>query len=497
LTDAQRIAELEALLAERDAQIAASDALLSASSARIAANEERLKALETKLAAALDRIAELEAKLGMNSSNSSMPPSSDKPWNKPKLRPRIPSGKRRGGQKGHKGHSRELVPPDKLRNVTDVYPEQCDNCGSHDLVPDGSEPVRHQVTDIPRVEPHTDETRLHASACCNCGATTRAKLPTGTPRGNFGPMIVALVALLTGVYRVGKRGVRQLLGDLYGVEMSLGAVSRCEQQVSEATAEPVEGARQWVQDRDEANVDETTWWQEAKKTWLWVATTAYVAVYFILPERSSECAKKVLGRFKGILCTDRYKGYWFYPMGRRQVCWAHLRREFQAMSERGGTTGAIGTELLALTDEMFHRWHQLKDGVLTRRRFRGLMLPLSKRIIWLLDQGMVHDSVLSGKFEDILKHEDALWTFVRVEGVEPTNNAAERDVRHAVLLRRVSHGTQSESGSRFVERMLTVNASLRKQDRNVLDFLLDAVHAKLNHTTPPSLLPSQALADAA
>jgi len=469
LTDAQRIAELEAENAE----------------------------LRSQLAAALARIAELEAKLGMNSSNSSMPPSSDKPWNKPKLRPRIPSGKKRGGQKGHKGHSRDLVPEDKLRNITDVYPEQCSNCGSHDLVPDGSEPVRRQVTDIPKVEPFTDETRLHACACRNCGAVTRAKLPSGTPRGNFGPMTVALVALLTGVYRVGKRGVRQLLRDLCGVEMSLGAVSRCEQQVSEAIAEPVEGARQWVQDREVLNVDETTWWENADKLWLWVATTAYVTVFFILPERSTECAKEVLGRFKGILCTDRYKGYWFYPMGLRQVCWAHLRREFLAMSERSGVTGEIGAELLALTDQMFHLWHQLQDGILTRRSFRGRMLPLSNQIVRLLYLGKAQVPTLAGKFDDMLKHKDALWTFVRVEGVPPTNNLAERDVRHAVLLRRVSHGTQSEGGSRYVERMLTVSATLRKQDRNVLDFLVGAVHAKLNHTTPPSLLPSQALADAA
>jgi hypothetical protein len=389
------------------------------------------------------------------------------------------------------------VPTDKLRNITDVHPEQCACCGSRNLVADGSDPVRHQVTDMPKVEPFTDETRLHASVCCDCGATTRAELAVGTPRGNFGPVLVALVGLLTGVYRVGKRGVQQLLRDLYGVEMSLGAVSRCERQVSDATAEPVEGARRWVQDREVANVDETTWWQQAKRTWLWVATTTFVAVYFILPERSSECARKVLGQFKGILGTDRYKGYWFYAMGRRQVCWAHLRREFQAMSERDGVTGDIGRELPALTRQMFEWWHRVRDGTLSRRRFRGLMLPLGKRIIWLLDQGMAHDSALSGKFEDMLKHEDALWTFVRVEGVEPTNNAAERDVTHAVLLRRVSHETQSEVGSRFVERMLTVNASLRKQGRNVFEFLIDAVHAKLNHTTPPSLLPSQALADAA
>ena len=472
----QRIAQLEARLAERDAE-----------------NVE----LRTKLEAAVARIEELEAKLNQNSSNSSRPPSSDPPWSDRPKRKRRKKGKRkRGGQKGHKGHRRELVPPEKLRNTYDIHPDNCGDCGSSNLESDGSEPYRHQVTDLPPVEPFTDEWRQHSDRCLDCGATTRAELPAGVPRSNFGPVLTALVALLTAVYKVSKRGVQELLSDVFGVVMSLGAVSTCERQASEAVAEPVDAAHEYVQDQEMAHADETSWKERAKKMWLWVMATPLVSVFFILPGRGSDCAKYVLGRFKGILVSDRYKGYLFYSMGLRQICWAHLRREFRAMSERGYITGEIGDELLELTDKMFEWWHRVRDGTLKRSTFRTYMGPVRRRVEELLEKG-VGCSALSGKFDDMLLHREALWTFVRVEGVQPTNNHAEQQVRHGVLLRKVSFGTQSERGSLFVERMLTVVATLRKQGRNVHGFLGDACRARTLGTSPPSLLPDHVTEKAA
>jgi transposase len=322
-TAQQRIAELEAQLAERDAEIAE---------------------LKSKLETAVARIAELEAKVNQNSSNSSRPPSSDPPWaDRPRPNPRNKGKRPRGGQKGHEGHRRELVPPEQVRNTCDVHPEHCGCCGSTDLVDDGSEPVRHQVTDLPPVVPFTDEWRLYNGVCGTCGATTRAALPAGVPRSNFGPVLTALVALLTAVYKVGKRGVQDLLSDVFGVVMSLGAVSNCERQASEAVAEPVEAAHQYAQDQAIANADETSWKECAKKVWLWVMATANVTVFFILPGRGAECARFVLGRFKGILVSDRYKGYLFYSMGLRQICWAHYAdlRIMPTLGEMTVLCGAI------------------------------------------------------------------------------------------------------------------------------------------------------------
>ena len=497
LTAHQRIAKLEAQLAERDAQLAERDAQLAEHDAQLAERDAQLSELTAKLEAALAQIAVLKAKVNKNSKNSSMPPSSDKPWNKPARKPKKRGKRKRGGQKGHQGHRRELLPPEKVRNTHDVHPEQCDRCGGTHLVPvDDSEPLRHQVTDLPPVEPSTDEWRLHLGQCQDCDALTRAALPAGVPTSNFGHSITALVALLTAVYRVSKRGVQALLSDVFNVTMSLGSIPKCEQRASEAVAEPVTEAHQWAQDAEIAHADETGWRERGKKMWLWVMATTSVSVFFILPGRGSRYARHVLGRFKGILVSDRYKGYLFYTMGLRQICWSHLIRDFQALSERGGIDGDLAGELVELTWQMFSWWHRVCEGTMARSTFRRKMGPLRREVEELLEWGAEY-GVRWGVFEDLLKHRKALWTFVRVEGVEPTNNHAEQQVRHPVLLRKMSLGTQSIAGSQFVERMLTVVSTLRKQGRNVHGFLSAACSAKVSGSAPPSLLPDQAINKAA
>lgn len=352
---------------------------------------------------------------------------------------------------------------------------------------DGSEPLRHQVTDIPVIEPFTDEWRLHLGLCLDCGQATRAELPPGVPRSNFGSALTALVALLTGVYRVGKRGVQRLLVDVFNVVMSLGGVSNCEGQVSEALEAPFDKAREHVQQQRLAHADETGWRECAKKVWLWVMATRWVSVFYILPGRTKQCAQYVIGTFQGVLVTDRCKSYLFYTKGKRQICWSHLIREFVGFSERGGITGEIGKDLLKLTKKMFDWWDELGDGKISRSTFRRRMRAVRRDVEEFLEMGKEQSSQ-SGTFKDILKHREALWTFVDVEGVEPTNNHAEQQVRHPVLIRKVSGGTQSERGSRFIERMLTVVASLLKQQRNVHAFLTEACEARLRNTAPPSII---------
>ena len=476
LSAQQRIERLEAQLAEQDATIAERDATIAE--------------LTSKLEDALKRIEELEAKLNQDSSNSSKPPSTDPWWKDRPKKPLKQKGKRkRGGQKGHKGHRRELVPEEQVRHIVDVHPEHCPHCGSSKLVPEGSEPLRHQVTDIPIIEPFTDEWRQHLDSCVDCGKTTRAALPPGVPRSNFGPGLTALVALLTGVYRVGKRGVQQLLLDVFNVVMSLGGVSNCERQVGEALEAPFDEAREYARQQALANADETSWRECSKKVWLWVMATTWVSVFYILPGRTKKCAQYVLDGFKGILVTDRCKSYLFYTMGKRQICWAHLIRDLVGFSERGGVTGEVGDDLLKLTKKMFEWWDELGDGKISRATFRKRMKTVRRDVEEFLEMGQEQSSQ-SGKFKDILKHREALWTFVDVEGVGPTNNHAEQQVRHPVLMRKLSGGTQSERGSRFVERMLTTIASLRKRRRNVHAFLTEACEARARNTTPPSLIPS-------
>jgi len=441
------------------------------------------------------RIEELEHRLNQNSHNSSRPPSSDPP-NVARLPKKRRSGRKPGGQPGHEGHQRILVPPDQVTSRNDLWPDECENCGEE--LPEGAarvdaaEPRRMQTVDVPEIKPPVHEECYHGQMCSHCAHVTWAKPGPGGAPPAFGPRLTALVALFTGGYRLSKRAVRVVLHELLGIEMSLGAVSSCEETVSEAVAAPVEEARQHVRDQPVLNADETSWKQKAQRVWLWVAVATYVTVFWVLPRRNRVSAHEVLGKFCGTLGTDRYVAYDDYPLERRQFCWAHLRREFKAMRERRGRVGRLGKELLKLSDRMFQWWYQLRDGRMSRSTFQRKMRPLQAQVEALLEQGVrCRDAKSSAVCWDLAFRAEALWTFVRVEGVEPTNNAAERALRHAVLWRRSSFGTWSERGSRFVERMLTVTATLRQQQRNVLDYVTHAVRAHRRNLPLPSLLPTR------
>ncbi len=464
-----RIAELEAELARRDRVIAK---------------------LTGQVDALRRRVAELEEQLRRSSRNSSKPPSSDGPAVAP--RPRKPStGRKPGGQPGHEQHQRELVPAEEVRNVVECIPEHCGHCGArlHGRDPD---PHRHQVTHLPPVEPVTDEYRQHVLSCSQCGGSTTGQLPAGVPTGAFGPSVVAVVAVLMGAYRQSKRLVPELLQDLFHLRMSVGAVVGCQHIASAALEAPVIEAQAYVAEQPIKHADETGWREGAKRAraWLWVAVTHTVAVFRVQASRNADAAKTLLGRALGVLVTDRHGAYNWWPDRLRQYCWAHLKRQFQTISERGGESGRIGTALLQEVERLFHFWHRIRDGTLKRSTFEVYMRALRGRVEALLAEGAAIPHVKTRETcRKVLRHAESLWTFVRVEGVEPTNNTAEQIVRHAVILRKLSHGTHSEQGSRFIERILTAHATLRLQGRNVLNFVRQACEAALYHTTPPSLLP--------
>lgn len=470
-----RIAELELRLDRAEAERSKADA--------------RVEALEARLAASLTRIQDLEERLRQNSSNSSRPPSADPP-SKPKAKKKRRSGRKRGAQPGHEAQFRPLVPVEQVDKLEHVHPKTCTACGGRNLEDSGSIPDRHQVTEIPEPKATVTETQLHSAVCLDCGATVRAELPPGVPSGSFGPRLLGLVALLTGAYRLSKRKVVTLMQDLFHIEMALGSVSASEQFVSEALAEPVREAQSYVQEQPVANADETSWWQTNKKTWLWVLVTPLVTVFLIHLRRGHVAARALLGKFHGILCTDRWVGYSFWPLGMRQFCWAHLKRAFTAMAETRGKARQIGQALLAEQERLFVWWHKLREGKITRLMFRGYVAPLRKRVEELLAQGAAcRHKKSAGLCAELLKGFEALWTFVEVEGVEPTNNAAERALRYAVIWRKVSFGTNSERGSRFVERILTATTTLWQQGRDILAYLTSACEAAMRGEPSPSLLP--------
>ena len=436
------------------------------------------------------KVAELEERLGKNSQNSSRPPSTDPPQ-MPKPQ-RKPSGRKPGGQPGHKGVGRSLKPIEEVDEIVEVKPESCACCGAR-LQGSDSHPRRHQVSELPPVQVEVTEYQLHTLQCTACGASTAATLPKGVPRGAFGPRIQALVSLLSGTYRISKRNVQDLLSDCFGVDLALGSICPLEQATSEAIASPVEEAKVYVQQQPVSNVDETGWREENQKAWLWTAVTTWVSVFLIRASRGSKVVRELLGEtFNGVVGSDRFSAYSFLPLPFRQICWGHLKREFQAFVDRGDPSAPIGEALLAQVDQIFEWWYRVRDGTLARSTFRTYISTVRGQVKTLLRQGQecAHPKT-AATCREILKVEPALWTFVRKEGVEPTNNAAERALRHGVLWRKTSFGTQSEAGSRFVERMMTAVATLRQQKRNVLDYLTDACQAALSGEAPPSLLPNK------
>lgn len=465
-----RIADLERQVSERDVTIAK---------------------LMAQVDALVARVTKLEEQARRSSRNSSQPPSSDGPG-APPARTKAPSGRKPGAQEGHDKHARPLVPPDKVNKRVVLRPKRCRGCCGP-LFGEDPSPRRHQVFELPRIEPIVEEYVLH-SLDCACGVRTTATLPDGVPTGAFGPSVVAMAATLMGVYRLSKRAVPELMRDVFGLSMSVGAVVGCQRIASAALAPSVEEARAFVVEQPVKYADETSWREARGKAWLWTVVTETVTVFMIHRRRTADAAHAILGRVHGVLVSDRHGAYNWWPGTKHQFCWAHLIRDFVKISERRSDSERIGKALLAETARMFAWWHRVRDGTLARSTFRVYMRSVQRRVEVLLTEGAAVPNFKTARTcAKLVKRADALWTFLYVDRVEPTNNNAERAVRHGVLCRKTSYGTHSEEGSRFIERILSVHATLRQQQRNVLHFVHDACRAALLGAPVPSLLP--ALAD--
>ena len=458
----------------------------------IEAQAQDLAVLRAQVSALTAQVAELTARLNQNSTNSSRPPSSDPPGSRP---PKPPPGVRRpGGQPGHPGRFRMLRPPDAVDVIIPCLPERCRGCGAALAGEAGAlDPAdeRRQVVEVPRVAATVTEYRLAARRCGGCGQVTRATVPAGVGPEGFGPHLTAVVALLTGRYRLTKREAAQCLTDLFGVELCVGSVSALEAAMSTALERVVTAARTAVQQAAVANMDETGWREGRKRAWVWTVVTATLTIFHIDPSRGGKVAQALLGAaWAGIVGSDRGTMYGWLPAARRQVCWAHLKRDFQKLVDWGAGARPIGQRLLAIEAQVFAAWHRFRRGEIDRSALQHLLAPLQAEMAQVLEAAIAGpDAKAAGVCWELRKLWPALWTFAAVPGVEPTNNAAERALRPAVLWRKGSFGTHSAAGSRFVERMLTVTATCRQQGRPVLDLLTTAITAAQCGATPPSLIP--------
>jgi transposase len=377
-----------------------------------------------------------------------------------------------------------------VSKIVKSLPTVCADCGAL-LLGEDPQPERHQVSELPEIKPVIVEYQRHTLDCTVCGARNRAEWPKEMPKGSFGERLQALIGYLGGRFGVSQRDMVELLGTVCQVEISLGSIPAQERKVSRALKHPVAAALKHVQAQKAVNLDETSWPELTKKFWLWVCATPRVTVFRIFTDRSALGAEKLLGsRFSGSVGSDRYSAYnWLDPRC-RQVCWAHLKRDFQSWVERGGESRVIGRLLLVQLKQIFGLWHFVRDGTLSRADFQTAMLPIRREFVGLLEVGTCLDHrETRSTCQNILKIKPALWTFVDREDVEPTNNAAERALRRGVIWRHHSYGTQSASGSLFVERILTVGMTLRQQNRDVLDYLAAACRAATRGIPAPSLLP--------
>jgi len=443
--------------------------------------EQRIATLEAE-------VRELTARLNQNSQNSSKPPSSDGPHVKRKP-PKPSSGRKPGGQLGHTPYQRVLVPIEEVDTVITCKPEQCRRCGQR-LTGSDPEPWRKQVVELPPVRPHLTEYQLHRLRCAGCGIMTCGELPAGVLATCYGPRLASIVALCSGGYRMSKRMVVSFCREVLGIDLSVGEIGQIEQTVTNAVAPAVEEAAVYVQSCD-LNIDETSWKEQRKRRTLWTMVTTQLSVFAITKGRGAAVLKALVGEwYSSILTSDRAKVYDSYPLRRRQICWSHLLRDFQAMIDRGGPGQAVGEALLEHAHVLFAWWHWVRDGTWKRSTFQSYVQTLRASFQMELEWGSQSACPkTAATCRELLARETALWTFVRVEGIEPTNNRSERQLRPAVLWRKVSYGTQSERGSRFVASMLTVLMSCQQQKRNALTYLTTCCQAFYAHRPIPSLVP--------
>ena len=448
----------------------------------------------------LRRVAELEAvvrglqaRLGINASNSSVPPSAN-PLGAPKPVVKKKSKRRRGGQPGHPPHLKQLLPPERVDEVKPFVPRQCEHCDAPlpaEPSPGDPPPTRFQTIELPPVVTVVTEYQGQARTCPQCGEVTRAAIPRDILAHSVGPRLTATLSYFTGCHGVSKRGVEEIAAAVFDAPVSLGTVANLEQEVSAALAAPHAEALAAVRQAAVKHADETSWKLAGKLCWLWAAATAAVVAFVIHGKRSALALTALLGaEIHGILCSDRWRVYARLPAERRQICWAHLKRDFQKIVDGGGPSVWLGQRGLKIVKKVFAAWHAFRDGQSTRAQLQAELDRVANRMNRLLLEGCIlgEDKTVATFCENVLALEPALWTFTRVEGVEPTNNFMERLLRRAVLWRRRSFGCVSDTGCRFVERILTVVQTRRLQAKNVLNYLHDALRAHRAGQPCPKLL---------
>ena len=454
--------------------------------------ERRIAELLQRIERLEGRIVELESTIvKLSPKNSSLPPSTQHPHNKAPAKPKRQPGKRKkqGAQPGHRRATRPLIPTKDCDEVQRLVPKSCRKC-QQPLTGSDSQPLRHQVFELPEIKSIVTEYQLHRLTCACCGTQTCAPLPPGVPTGQCGPRLAAMTGLLLGHFRQSKRRAASFLSDLLKIPCSPGWIVKIQNHVSNALEQPYQQLQQELMNQPQLFVDESPTKQKHDKAWLWVAVAAKFAVFGIFLNRKRESLKALIGDYSGkIINCDRAKMY--YDGKRLQWCWAHLKRDVQKLIDSpNGQTKRLGHDLMRQLRELFEHWRAYKAGDRSWRSFQLSVAPIRKEFNSLLVRGLFSGNAkLIGFCSELWDRKEWLWTFTKVQGIEPTNNTAERALRPAVIYRKLSFGTQSAAGSRFIERMLTVTETCRLQNRSPFEYLAATMEVYFRNETPTSLIP--------
>lgn len=468
---------------------------------QIAEKEKQIADAEKQIADAEKQIADLERQLALrrqNSTNSSKPPSSDGLAGEPRQRGRRKKSRRKvGGQPGHRGTHRPLAPAERVDEVRPVLPEQCQHCGHSlpgqvDQVQTTGTPQRHQVTELPPIQTWIIEYQCHRVVCPECGESTRAAVPEEAT-GHFGPQLTALIAYLTVVCRMPRRVVEALLAQVLGIEISLGSTQKCWEEASQAVAAPCEELERQLKDEPVLNVDETGWRTNGNKRFLWAFVAMRYVVYTVAPTRGSQVLIHLLGAvFRGVLCSDRFSAYLKYHSGKAQFCWAHLKRNLREIVEftKSCAVERFCRDALAEHARLFRLWHKFRSGQIDRRQLLLRSIPIQKRIFALAERHLdsPHREVCN-LATALFEHSERLFTFLEQQGVEPTNNSAERALRTGVQWRKICFGNRSANGELATARLLTVAGTCDLQRLNTLAYLSAAIACQRSRQRVASLLP--------
>jgi transposase len=438
------------------------------------------------------RVSELERRLNRSSRNSSLPPSQDPP-SAPARPGAKRSGRGRGGQPGHEGKRRRLLPPEQVDEVVEHWPERCQACAHmFDELErvDAAEPWRHQLAELPSIAVRVTEHRLHRVCCAECAAQTRAELPREVPRSAFGPRLQAAVVTLAVRNRVSRRDTTELARELFGVEVSTGSVDTIIHRAGEALAGPHTQLEQQIKSASVVNIDETGWKTAGGRRTLWAALTSRTAVFRIAPGRHASEARTLLGeRFTGIVCSDRWRGYDYLDPAHRQLCWAHLARDLTAHSEGMADQKRFGNDGLRIAHDLFNAWDVYQQDS-DRARLQAQTAPLQDKLRALLEHAARKSprTKYHRQFaKNLLNRWPALWTFTHTDRVEPTNNHAERGLRGAVIYRKLSLGSQSEQGERTIERLLSASLTCRLRKQSLYAYLTQVLTAHARGDPIPRL----------